>query len=356
MRKLKRSLAVLLAVLVLITALPLTAFADEAAESPPMDTAASIDETVPDEPPISPEDNSGTVEASPPPSPEPSAEPDADENPDGTEDSTASEPDAAPTPDVSATQMPTPIPTPNPINLEYEYLPESETGGLFVFPAPYGDDLTQEYSAEHPAWDIAGDIGSPVVAANDGVVTQVQIWDGSEDETGSMSYGNMVQIKHGEELTTLYAHLSEINVQEGDTVVRGQRIGRIGDTGNATGAHLHFEFITSSGRKVSPDWLLASDIMPLLSPDLPYATVKEWCNRPNGTRTISDFGVTREEVIAELSAHVSDSYYLGTPYQGRDWQSPNGDPSYNGRAGLNCGGFVAYVLSKCGLNSGTSDL
>ena len=176
--------------------------------------------------------------------------------------------------------MPTPIPTPNPINLEYEYLPESETGGLFVFPAPYGDDLTQEYSAEHPAWDIAGDIGSPVVAANDGVVTQVQIWDGSEDETGSMSYGNMVQIKHGEELTTLYAHLSEINVQEGDTVVRGQRIGRIGDTGNATGAHLHFEFITSSGRKVSPDWLLASDIMPLLSPDLPYATVKEWCNRP----------------------------------------------------------------------------
>ena len=115
MRKLKRSLAVLLAVLVLITALPLTAFADEAAESPPMDTAASIDETVPDEPPISPEDNSGTVEASPPPSPEPSAEPDADENPDGTEDSTASEPDAAPTPDVSATQMPTPIPTPNPI-------------------------------------------------------------------------------------------------------------------------------------------------------------------------------------------------------------------------------------------------
>ncbi len=122
------------------------------AESPPMDTAASIDETVPDEPPISPEDNSGTVEASPPPLPEPSAEPDADENPDGTEDSTASEPDAAPTPDVSATQMPTPIPTPNPINLEYEYLPESETGGLFVFPAPYGDDLTQEYSAEHPAW------------------------------------------------------------------------------------------------------------------------------------------------------------------------------------------------------------
>ena len=92
-------------------------------------------------------------------------------------------------------------------------------------------------------------------------MTQVQIWDGSEDETGSMSYGNMVQIKHGEELTTLYAHLSEINVQEGDTVVRGQRIGRIGDTGNATGAHLHFEFITSSGRKVSPDWLLASDII-----------------------------------------------------------------------------------------------
>lgn len=250
MRKLKRSLAVLLAVLVLVTALPLTAFADEAAESLPIDTAASIDETVTDESPMPPEDDSSAVEVSPPPSPEPSAEPNVDENPDGTENSMATaEPSAAPTPDASAA----PTPTPSPINLEYEYLPESETGGIYVFPAPYGGDLTQAYSTEHPAWDIAGDIGSPVVAANDGVVTQVQIWDGSEDETGSMSYGNMVQIKHGEELTTLYAHLSEINVQEGDTVVRGQRIGRIGDTGNATGAHLHFEFITSSGRKVSPD-------------------------------------------------------------------------------------------------------
>lgn len=249
MRKLRRSLAVLLAVLVLITALPLTAFADEAAESPPIDTVASIDETVSDEPPIPPEDDSGTVEASSQPSPEPSAEPDADENPNGTEDSAASEPDAVPALDASAA----PTPTPSPINLEYEYLPESETGGIYVFPAPYGGDLMQAYSAEHPAWDIAGDIGSPVVAASDGVVTQVQVWDGSEDTTGAMSYGNMIQIKHGEELTTLYAHLSEINVQEGDTVVRGQRIGRIGDTGNAIGSHLHFEFITSDGRKVNPD-------------------------------------------------------------------------------------------------------
>ena len=54
---------------------------------------------------------------------------------------------------------------------------------------------------------------------------------GSYDTTGMMSYGHMVEIRHADGNTTLYAHLSEINVQQGEKVVRGQRIGRVGQHG-----------------------------------------------------------------------------------------------------------------------------
>lgn len=70
-----------------------------------------------------------------------------------------------------------------------------------------------------------------------------------------------------------------------------------------------------------------------------------------GTDYLDKYGVTRKKVVAELSAHEHDNYYLGTPFVGGDWQSPRGDTSYNHGAGTNCAGFVAYVLRKCGLNT-----
>lgn len=82
---------------------------------------------------------------------------------------------------------------------------------------------------------------------------------------------------------------------------------------------------------------------------VPLSTVKEWCG--HGTEYFDKFGVTREKLVKELSAHEHDRYYLGTPEIGMDWQSPNGDISYNGSPGTNCAGFVAYVLRKCGLKS-----
>ena len=65
----------------------------------------------------------------------------------------------------------------------------------------------------------------------------------------------MVEVRHADGNTTLYAHLSEINVQQGEKVVRGQRIGRVGSTGNATGPHLHFEVITSEGKADPAEYL-----------------------------------------------------------------------------------------------------
>jgi len=61
--------------------------------------------------------------------------------------------------------------------------------------------------------------------------------------------------------------------------------------------------------------------------------------------------ITREKIVAELSDHENDKYYLGTQYVHGDWQSPVGDTSYNGSSGMNCSGFICYVLRKCGLNA-----
>ena len=62
-----------------------------------------------------------------------------------------------------------------------------------------------------------------------------------------------------------------------------------------------------------------------------------------------------ESIVQELEAHEDDNYYLGTPYAGGDAQSPNGDASYNsGTVGMNCAGFISYVLRKAGLDAETT--
>lgn len=103
-----------------------------------------------------------------------------------------------------------------------------------------------------------GSIIKPVYAAESGTVDQVQAWDG-HTRTGMQSYGNMVRIKHadynGKTLQTRYAHLSSIVVKVGQAVKEGQLIGYTGETGNISGAHLHFEVILN-GTRVNPlNWL-----------------------------------------------------------------------------------------------------
>ena len=91
--------------------------------------------------------------------------------------------------------------------------------------------------------------------------------------------------------------------------------------------------------------------VPVLYAQDPYDKVKN--DLEGGSSDMTKYGVTREAIVAELEAHENDSFYLGTPYHGDDWQSPNGDTSYNGSAGMNCGGFVSYVLRKAGMNADT---
>ena len=95
----------------------------------------------------------------------------------------------------------------------------------------------------------------------------------------------------------------------------------------------------------------SSGDVPVLYAQDPYDKVKT--DLEGGSSDMTKYGVTREAIVAELEAHENDSFYLGTPYHGDDWQSPNGDTSYNGSAGMNCGGFVSYVLRKAGMNAET---
>ena len=75
--------------------------------------------------------------------------------------------------------------------------------------------------------------GTPIKAAEDGVVAYA----GSELK----GYGNLVLLRHANGFVTAYAHASELNVKKGETVKRGQVIGKAGSTGNVTGPQLHFE-------------------------------------------------------------------------------------------------------------------
>ena len=84
----------------------------------------------------------------------------------------------------------------------------------------------------HPGLDFAADAGTPVYATADGVVTV------AERKT---SYGKCVEINHGYNYLTRYAHLSDISVKDGQMVRRGEIIGKVGSSGKSTGPHLHYE-------------------------------------------------------------------------------------------------------------------
>jgi len=79
---------------------------------------------------------------------------------------------------------------------------------------------------------------TPIYAAESGKVEYSQFHTNSN---GTPGYGNLVMIKHGEGLITAYAHMSSLDVSEGGTVQKGQKIGVCGSTGSSTGPHLHFE-------------------------------------------------------------------------------------------------------------------
>ncbi|MEZ4663391.1 MAG: M23 family metallopeptidase [Caldilineaceae bacterium] len=126
-------------------------------------------------------------------------------------------------------------------------VPENWPFGSGNFRWPTYGWLSQDYNPAHRALDIAAPLGTLVTAADRGVVIRA----GWNDQ----GYGNFVVIDHNIDYVTLYGHLSEIFVTEGQVVAPGQPLGRVGSTGNSTGPHLHFE-IRDFGRLTDPIPLL----------------------------------------------------------------------------------------------------
>lgn len=101
-------------------------------------------------------------------------------------------------------------------------------------------------NAYHEGIDFQGADGTPILAAASGVVVFAEYHG---------QYGNMVEIDHGNDLITRYAHASKLDVKVGDMVVRGTKIAEVGRTGRVTGSHLHFE-VRQRGVAVNPTQFL----------------------------------------------------------------------------------------------------
>lgn len=144
--------------------------------------------------------------------------------------------------------------------INYKNLPK-KLPGLLSLPIDKGNyTITQWYgitkysrkfyrSGFHNGVDMAAPIGTPIKAVADGIVVSV----GNQDKyCWKGAYGKYVAIRHYMGLTTLYAHMSLYKVKQGDTIKKGQIIGYVGDTGFATGPHLHFGIYDTSTFEIGP--------------------------------------------------------------------------------------------------------
>lgn len=100
----------------------------------------------------------------------------------------------------------------------------------------------QRSGYNHKGIDLAANSGTAIEAALDGTVYFSGVASG---------YGNVVMINHGDNIETVYAHCSKLNVSTGESVTKGQTVAEVGSTGDSTGPHLHFE-IRVNGNPVDP--------------------------------------------------------------------------------------------------------
>jgi murein DD-endopeptidase MepM/ murein hydrolase activator NlpD len=117
--------------------------------------------------------------------------------------------------------------------------------GFYIHPVP-GSVKSQGFHGPYQAQDFAAREGTPIIASSAGRVIRVGFgWNGG--------YGNMIIIDDGV-ANVLYAHLSKIDVTQGQVVTQGQKIGEVGNTGRSTGPHLHIEYRGKKGSIRTPVW------------------------------------------------------------------------------------------------------
>ncbi|RZJ00415.1 MAG: M23 family metallopeptidase, partial [Haliea sp.] len=129
--------------------------------------------------------------------------------------------------------------------------------------------ILQKWRA-HLGTDFAAPTGTPARTVGDGIVTFAGVQNG---------YGNVIFVKHRNGQETVYAHLSKINVQRGQSVSQGQTIGLVGSTGWATGPHLHFEVRVNGVQQDPMNMARQSETTPV-----PTAALPKFRELANGVR------------------------------------------------------------------------
>lgn len=132
---------------------------------------------------------------------------------------------------------------PTNISVGYQSMFEKLLGNA-KFDCPIKGKITQEFKGEeHHGIDLSGDVGNQIKAARPGKVKQI-----GEHEV----YGLFVTLDHGNGWETLYAHCSEVLVKEGEKILSGDVISKVGNSGKSSGPHLHFEIRQNNGTCVDP--------------------------------------------------------------------------------------------------------
>lgn len=117
------------------------------------------------------------------------------------------------------------------------------TNSQYHFPLEMTLGMSQSFHAFHPAIDLRAPIGTAIYSMDEGVVVEVQ--------KVPFGYGHSVRIAHKGTMSSHYAHLDRVEVESGDKVAKGGKIGTVGMTGRTTGPHLHFEVFVGN-KAVNP--------------------------------------------------------------------------------------------------------
>ena len=165
-------------------------------------------------------------------------------------------------------------------------------GGIMAWPVPGYTRITSNYGMRthpitgvyklHTGVDIGAPMGANFIAVTDGIVVKAEY---------NSAYGKMVVIDHGGGISTLYAHGSEILVEVGQTVKRGESVLKVGSTGYSTGPHAHFE--------VRINGVVTNPIEYITSNKLPEGVNQNTSNTDNTTNTTNSSNTTEQTNTTE---------------------------------------------------------
>jgi murein DD-endopeptidase MepM/ murein hydrolase activator NlpD len=207
-----------------------------------------------------------------------------------------------------------------------------QAGVTAAYGAQDSSGLWASTNNKHTGTDYNVPVGTPVTAAMAGVVSSTDL---------GADYGMAVMVDHPGGYQTIYAHLSEKDAKVGQTVAKGQRLGKSGDSGNSTGAHLHFEVRKGKNNPVNPDTLLSgsNDVLnPYFATILPTQGDVTGSSASSPTSTSS--GGANLKATSGSGASSPDALAM------KQWLMSKG-LSENGAVGV-----VSNLLAESGLRTG----